>query len=135
MKKIVHSIKNLRKIETLDEEDKEVVEFEEGRESNVPWARAEERMVFRREKKVREVTRAEREMERGELERLRGLARGLRRWVKAKKAGVTREVVDEILRGWRKEELVVVKIVDPLRRNMDRAREIVEVKIGFFFWV
>lgn len=93
----------------------------------MPWARVEERMVFRREKKERMATRAELELPREELERLRVEARGLRKWVKAKKAGVTQEVVDEILKGWRKEELVMVKLVDPLCRNLDRAREIVEV--------
>jgi len=101
----------------------------------VPWARAEERTVFRREKKVRVVTRAERELKKEELERLREEAKGMSRWVRAKKAGVTPEVVEEIVRGWRKEELVLVRFVDPLRRNMDRAREIVEVNLGFLSWL
>jgi RNA-binding protein YhbY len=56
----------------------------------------------------------------------------LDRWVKARKAGITTEVVEEIKRIWRFHELAMVKIVDPLKRNMDRAREIVEVCNIFF---
>lgn len=51
----------------------------------------------------------------------------MNRWIKARKAGITAEVVEEIKRIWRFHELAMVKIVDPLKRNMDRAREIVEV--------
>ncbi|XP_020251625.1 chloroplastic group IIA intron splicing facilitator CRS1, chloroplastic [Asparagus officinalis] len=130
MKKIVHSIKNLRKAEPERELVQQVLEFREEGSVSVPWARVEERMVFRREKRERVATRAEMELPREELERLRVEARGLRKWVKAKKAGVTQEVVDGILKGWRKEELVMVKLVEPLCRNLDRAREIVEIKTG-----
>lgn len=96
----------------------------------VPWARAEEKMVFRREKKARVVTAAELTLPEPLLARLRGEARGMTRWVKAKKAGVTQDVVDEIRRAWRRGELAMVKIVAPLCRNMDRAREIIEAKTG-----
>ncbi|KAG2578337.1 hypothetical protein PVAP13_6NG228500 [Panicum virgatum] len=53
------------------------------------------------------------------------------RWARAKKAGVTEEVVDDLRREWaRGEELAAVRIVEPLCRNMDRAREILEIKTG-----
>ncbi|XP_020094505.1 chloroplastic group IIA intron splicing facilitator CRS1, chloroplastic [Ananas comosus] len=98
-----------------------------------PWAGAgEETLVFGREKKARAPpTAAERRLPAAELARLRSAARGTeRRWVRAKKAGLTPEVVEEIARVWRTRELAAVRIVEPLRRNMDRAREIVEAKTG-----
>lgn len=99
----------------------------------VPWAAARDeeiKVALRRERKVREPTRAERELEAAELERLRRAARGKDRWVRAKKAGVTDEVVEEVRREWaRGQELAAVRVVEPLRRCMDRAREILEVRI------
>jgi RNA-binding protein YhbY len=97
----------------------------------VPWAAArdeETKVVLRREKKTRVPTRAETELEAGELERLRRAARGKERWARAKKAGITDEVVEEVRGQWAKgQELAGVRIVEPLRRCMDRAREILEV--------
>ena len=51
----------------------------------------------------------------------------MRTWIKVKKAGVTQDVVDQIKRTWRRNELAMIKFDIPLCRNMDRAREIVEV--------
>lgn len=97
----------------------------------VPWAAARDeglKVALRREKKPRKPTRAETELETDELDRLRRLARGMGRWARAKKAGVTDEVVEEMRREWASgEELAAVRIVEPLRRSMDRAREILEV--------
>ncbi|RCV30800.1 hypothetical protein SETIT_6G124900v2 [Setaria italica] len=107
---------------------------EKGKARAVPWAAARDeglKVALRREKKAREPTRAEAELEAGELDRLQRLARGMGRWARAKKAGVTDEVVEDLRREWaRGEELAAVRIVEPLRRNMDRAREILEIKTG-----
>uniref|UniRef100_A0A0E0LU69 CRM domain-containing protein n=1 Tax=Oryza punctata TaxID=4537 RepID=A0A0E0LU69_ORYPU len=109
-------------------------EEEKGRPRAVPWAAARDeeiKVVLRREKKVRVPTRAETELEPGELERLRRAARGKERWARAKKAGITDEVVEEVRGQWaRGQELAGVRIVEPLRRCMDRAREILEIKTG-----
>lgn len=87
--------------------------------------------MLRREKKVREPTRAERELGPALLERLRRAARGMDRWARAKKAGVTDEVVEDVRSEWSSgQELAGVRIVEPLRRCMDRAREILEIKTG-----
>ncbi|GJN03312.1 hypothetical protein PR202_ga20742 [Eleusine coracana subsp. coracana] len=100
----------------------------------VPWAAARSediKAALRREKKPQEPTRAERELADGELERLRRVARGMDRWVRAKKAGVTDEVVEEVRGEWdRGRELAAVRLVEPLRRCMDRAREILECPPG-----
>jgi RNA-binding protein YhbY len=99
----------------------------------VPWSAARDedlKAALRREKKVREPTPAERVLEPAELERLRRAARGMDRWVRAKKAGVTDEVVEEVRREWASgQELAAVRVVEPLRRCMDRAREILEVRV------
>lgn len=95
-----------------------------------PWVGVEKKLVFRREKKVRQPTAAELTLPEDVLLRLRGEARKMKNWAKAKKAGVTQEVVDEIRKTWRKGELAMVKFVEPLRRNMDRAHEILETKTG-----
>ena len=112
------------------ESGQEVVEKAKPRA--VPWAAARDeglKVALRREKKPREPTRAETELETDALDRLRRLARGMGRWVRAKKAGVTDEVVKEMRREWASgEELAAVRIVEPLRRSMDRAREILEVR-------
>jgi len=112
------------------EQGREAVE--KGKPRAVPWAAARDeglKLALRREKKAREPTRAETELAAGELDRLRHVARGMGRWARAKKAGVTEEVVDDLRREWaRGEELAAVRIVEPLRRIMDRAREILEVR-------
>ncbi|KAF0899958.1 hypothetical protein E2562_025902 [Oryza meyeriana var. granulata] len=109
-------------------------EEEKERPRAVPWAAARDeelKVVLRREKKVRVPTRAETELEPAKLERLRVVARGMERWARAKKAGITDEVVEEVQREWaRGQELAGVRIVEPLRRCMDRAREILEIKTG-----
>ncbi|KAK1298946.1 hypothetical protein QJS10_CPB14g00439 [Acorus calamus] len=84
-----------------------------------------------REKKVRALTEAERRLPGELLGRLRREARGLGRWVKVRKAGVTEEVVEKIKEGWGEGELVMVRFGVPLCRNMDRAREIVEGGVGW----
>ncbi|GJN16473.1 hypothetical protein PR202_gb03464 [Eleusine coracana subsp. coracana] len=100
----------------------------------VPWAAARSediKAALRREKKPQEPTRAERELSGGELERLRRVARGMDRWVRAKKAGVTDEVVEGVRGEWDSgRELAAVRLVEPLRRCMDRAREILECPPG-----
>ncbi|KAL6843224.1 hypothetical protein ACP4OV_026937 [Aristida adscensionis] len=109
---------------------------EKGKPRAVPWAAARDesiKLALRREKKPREPTRAERELAGGELERLRRAARAMGKWARAKKAGVTDEVVEEVRGEWaRGKELAAVRFVEPLRRCMDRAREILEriVKTG-----
>ncbi|CAO2163584.1 unnamed protein product [Urochloa humidicola] len=107
---------------------------DKGRPRAVPWAAARDeglKVALRREKKAREPTRAELELPAAELDRLRRLARGMGKWARAKKAGVTDEVVEDLRREWaRGEELAAVRIVEPLSRNMDRAREILEIKTG-----
>ncbi|KAJ6854112.1 chloroplastic group IIA intron splicing facilitator CRS1, chloroplastic [Iris pallida] len=135
MKNIAQSISKLQELEPTNHQGEEEAEDEEDGNAVVPWARAKRTRapptVWRRERKERTApTAAEREIPEGELRRLTGEARRLRSWVRAKKAGVTEEVVDEIRRAWRKEELAMVRIVEPLCRNMDRACEIVEMKTG-----
>ncbi|KAL0920975.1 hypothetical protein M5K25_007997 [Dendrobium thyrsiflorum] len=106
-------------------------EVGEGRRSNAPWAAAkEERLLIPRLKKKRFFPKAETVLPEAELERLRGEAMKMRKWVRGKKAGVTPEVMKGIRKAWRKNELAMVKIVDPLRQNMVRAHEIVETKTG-----
>ncbi|XP_064939462.1 chloroplastic group IIA intron splicing facilitator CRS1, chloroplastic-like isoform X1 [Musa acuminata AAA Group] len=140
---IIRNIKNLRQVHSAEpDEETPAVAFADagqaaefgvplrpakgGRGQRAPWVTAEEKLVFGREKKVKVVTSAESVLAPELLFRLRGEARRMTRWVKAKKAGVTQGVVEEIRRGWKENELVMVRIVEPLRRNMDRAREIVE---------
>eukprot|EP00268_Persea_americana_P014992 TRINITY_DN16793_c0_g1_i1.p1 TRINITY_DN16793_c0_g1~~TRINITY_DN16793_c0_g1_i1.p1 ORF type:complete len:763 (-),score=164.69 TRINITY_DN16793_c0_g1_i1:455-2743(-) len=147
MKKIVDGFTRLQRINGRDEDKEANFDLEESPEFKVPlggeegvrlgggggrkmpWARAE-RVVFRREKKVRAVTAAERSLPEMELMRLRGVARGMRKWVKVMKAGVTAEKVEEIRKAWREGELAMVKFGLPLCRNMERAMEIVETKAG-----
>ncbi|KAK8961881.1 hypothetical protein KSP40_PGU012183 [Platanthera guangdongensis] len=93
-----------------------------------PWAFAkEERLVYPRLNKKRILTKAEMVLPTVELERHREEAMEIRKWVRGKKAGLTPEVVKGINRAWRKNELAMVKLVNPLRLNMVRAPEIVEV--------
>ncbi|XP_010922095.1 chloroplastic group IIA intron splicing facilitator CRS1, chloroplastic isoform X2 [Elaeis guineensis] len=145
MRGIIRSITKLREIHPMEEEENAIGEAEspefsvplnigddEGRRQagRSPWMGVEKKLVFRREKKTRQPTAAELTLPGDVLVRLRGEARRMKKWVKAKKAGVTQEVVDEIRRTWRKGELAMVKFVEPLRRNMDRAHEILETKTG-----
>ncbi|XP_042383770.1 chloroplastic group IIA intron splicing facilitator CRS1, chloroplastic-like [Zingiber officinale] len=146
---IIRNIKSLRELHSLEADDEkptssgvsggtQVVDLDiplgtgdSGAGRRIPWVSAEvDKLVFRREKKVKEITAAELVLAPDLLFRLRGEAKKMKKWVKAKKAGVTQVVVEEIQRGWRNDELVMVRIVEPLRRNMDRAREIVETKTG-----
>ncbi|KAL1810088.1 hypothetical protein ACET3Z_027078 [Daucus carota] len=95
----------------------------------MPWER-DERVFFRRMKKEKVVTAAELSLDSGLLERLRGEAAKMKKWVKVKKAGVTWDIVSQIRFLWKNNELVMLKFDIPLCRNMDRAREIVELKTG-----
>lgn len=90
----------------------------------------EERVGNWRMKKEKVVSKAELSLDKELLERLRGEAAKMRTWVKVKKAGVTQSVVDEIRLTWRTSELAMIKFYMPLCRNMNRARDIVEMKTG-----
>lgn len=94
--------------------------------ARMPWE-SEERIVYRRMKKEKVVRTAESNLDAMLLERLRGEAARIQKWVKVKKAGVTRTVVDQIQFIWKNNELAMLKFDLPLCRNMDRARDIVEV--------
>ncbi|XP_044959699.1 chloroplastic group IIA intron splicing facilitator CRS1, chloroplastic-like [Hordeum vulgare subsp. vulgare] len=100
-----------------------------------PWSAARDeglKAALRRQKKARQPTPAERLLDPAELDRLRRAARGTGDgWLRAKKAGVTDEVVEDVCRVWSGgQELAAVRVVEPLRRCMDRAREILEIKSG-----
>ncbi|KAK6927933.1 RNA-binding, CRM domain [Dillenia turbinata] len=95
----------------------------------MPWWKAE-RIAFGRPKKEKVVTAAELNLPEMLLKRLRAEAKKMRKWVKVNKAGVTEAVVEEIELIWRNNELAMLKFGLPLSRNMDRAREIVQVKTG-----
>ncbi|KAM7520261.1 hypothetical protein LguiB_019223 [Lonicera macranthoides] len=142
MKKVVQGIEKLLENHNLNSFDpsNKPIEFdfpleEFGKEGNLkfggklPWER-DERVVFRRTKKEKVMTAAELSLDGDLLERLRGEAAKMRKWVKVKKAGVTQAVVDQIHFIWKNNELAMLKFDLPLCRNMDRAREIVEVKTG-----
>lgn len=92
----------------------------------MPWE-SDDRVVFRRVKKEKVVTAAELRLDGELLERLRGEAGKMRKWVTVKKIGVSQAVVDQVRLIWKGCELVMIKFDVPLCRNMDRAREIVEV--------
>ncbi|XP_059449206.1 chloroplastic group IIA intron splicing facilitator CRS1, chloroplastic isoform X2 [Corylus avellana] len=140
--KIVRSIGRLRKSESSDETQKDSGEFgfgdcleqlgeDKGTRNGwkMPWE-SNEGFIFRRTKKEKAETEAELRLDKALLERLRGEAANMGQWVKVKKAGVTQGIVDEIKMVWRRNELAMLKFDVPLRRNMDRAREIVEIKTG-----
>ncbi|XP_065848337.1 chloroplastic group IIA intron splicing facilitator CRS1, chloroplastic isoform X2 [Euphorbia lathyris] len=95
----------------------------------LPWEK-EEKFVYQKIKKEKVITKTELSLDRELLERLRTEAARMKNWVKVKKAGVTQGVVDEIRCVWRRNELAMVKFDVPLCRNMNRAREIVELKTG-----
>ncbi|XVF20762.1 hypothetical protein REPUB_Repub12eG0031000 [Reevesia pubescens] len=145
MKKIIRDVEKLQGNDVLEDTQIGIVEeFEVGNwleevgsdgevekfDGKMPWLREGEKVVFRRMKKEKVLTQAEISLDKDLLERLRGKAMRMRKWVKVMKAGVTQAVVDEIRWAWRKNELVMLKFGVPLCRNMDRAREIVEMKTG-----
>ncbi|CAN6445081.1 unnamed protein product [Victoria cruziana] len=96
----------------------------------LPWARAESVVLRRRAKKCYGLTPEKLGLSEVLLSRLLYEAEKMKVWVKAKKAGVTQEVVDGIRRTWKNGELAMVKFDVPLCHNMERAREIVETKTG-----
>ncbi|KAL9381241.1 hypothetical protein Peur_026898 [Populus x canadensis] len=142
-KRIVRSIEKLQEDQNLKETPVNSGGFEIGeglkqlngdgvsgfREKKLPWVR-EERVGNWRMKKEKVVSKAELSLDKELLERLRGEAAKMRTWVKVKKAGVTQSVVDEIRLTWRTSELAMIKFYMPLCRNMNRARDIVEMKTG-----
>jgi len=143
--KIARSIEKLRKSESSDEAQKDSGEFgfgdcleqlgeDKGSRNGrkMPWER-DEGFIFRRTKKEKAETEAELRLDQALLARLRGEAARMRQWVKVNKAGVTQGVVDEIRMFWRRNELAMLKFDVPLCRNMDRAREIVEVCLFYSF--
>ncbi|KAL8476649.1 hypothetical protein ACS0TY_029079 [Phlomoides rotata] len=95
----------------------------------LPWVR-DEKMIIRRVKKEKLITAAELSLDGVLLERLRDEAALIRKWVKVMKAGVTQAVVDQVHFTWRNNELALLKFDIPLSQNMDRAREIIEMKTG-----
>lgn len=116
-------------LESLERGELDIPLIEAGKEvrlKNLPWKREEEKVVIRRVKKEKVVT-AELSLDGMLLERLRHEAALIRKWVKVMKAGVTQAVVDQVHFTWRNDELALLKFGVPLCRNMDRAREIVEV--------
>ncbi|KAF9591609.1 hypothetical protein IFM89_004838 [Coptis chinensis] len=146
MKKIVQSVTKLERFHSFKEEAQEEFEFQVPLEEVVckdgnvkyrgkmPWAKVE-RFVFRRMKKEKVKTAAELSLSESVLVRLRSDAVKMTQWVKVKKAGVTQAVVDEIKMTWKRNELAMVKFDLPLCRNMDRAREILEIKTrGLVVW-
>ncbi|KAM0932415.1 putative RNA-binding, CRM domain, YhbY-like superfamily [Dioscorea sansibarensis] len=100
------------------------------RKMKVPWGNVVEKVVYPKKKEECVLTTAKRILAKDVLQRLQEEAGKMDRWVKAKKAGLTEDVVNEIKRIWRKRELVKVKFRLPLSVNMVRAREIVEMKTG-----
>lgn len=117
------------KVENFDGYLEKLEQNEEGRtRERMPWEK-DEKIVILGMKKDKALTAADMTLDKVLLQRLRGEAATLRKWVKVKKAGVTQDVVDEIKRIWRRNELAMVKFDIPLSQNMDRAREIVEVRL------
>ncbi|XP_058728773.1 chloroplastic group IIA intron splicing facilitator CRS1, chloroplastic-like isoform X2 [Vicia villosa] len=139
LKKIAHKVERLHSTET-QMGSKKVENFGACLESlmeneevvtkgRMPWEK-DEKIDFLKVKKEKIVTSADLALDKVLLQRLRGEAAKMRIWVKVKKAGVTQDVVKEIKRTWRTNELAMVKFDIPLCQNMDRAREIVETKTG-----
>lgn len=105
--------------------------FEEsGSRRRMPWEK-DDGVVLRRTKQ-KTVTSAELNLDKMLLERLRGEASKMEKWVKVNKVGVTQDVVNKIQFIWERNELAMLKFDVPLSRNMDRAREIVEVGLVLF---
>ncbi|KAI5392181.1 hypothetical protein KIW84_076825, partial [Lathyrus oleraceus] len=139
LKKIAHKVEKLHKTETQMGSEKvenfgacleSLMENEEVvTKSRMPWER-DEKIGFLKMKKEKIVTSADLALDKALLQRLRGEAAKIRIWVKVKKAGVTQDVVNQIKKTWRTNELAMVNFDFPLCQNMDRAREIVETKTG-----
>ncbi|CAJ1843528.1 unnamed protein product [Sphenostylis stenocarpa] len=143
MKKIVEKVDKLRNtqnsaetligspnVENFGGVLESLKEMEEVRRTKerMPWE-SDEKFVLVKIKRKKAVTAAELTLDKLLLRRLRDEAARMRTWIKVKKAGVTQDVVDQIKRTWRKNELAMVKFDIPLCRNMNRAREIVELSI------
>ncbi|CAJ2656515.1 unnamed protein product [Trifolium pratense] len=139
LKKIAHKVERLHKTDTQTGSEKVenfgsclegLMESDEVvTKGRLPWEK-DEKIDFLRVKKEKIVTCADLKLDKVLLQRLRSEAAKMRIWVKVKKAGVTQDVVKEIKRTWRTNELAMVKFDIPLCQNMDRAREIVETKTG-----
>lgn len=143
MKKIVDRVEKLHKTQNSNETRVDSLnvenfggyleilkENEEVRsKGRMPWEK-DEKFSFVKVKREKAVTAAELTLDKALLRRLRNEAARMRTWIKVKKAGVTQDVVDQIKRTWRRNELAMIKFDIPLCRNMDRAREIVETKTG-----
>lgn len=140
MRRIAKSIGKLRrngdlgetrmKLEEVEFGDFDLEGFEEsGTRRRMPWEKDDDGIVLRRMKK-KTVTSAELNLDRVLLERLKGEASKMEKWVKVNKVGVTQDVVNQIQFMWERNELAMLKFDVPLSRNMDRAREIVEMKTG-----
>ncbi|CAN1351526.1 Chloroplastic group IIA intron splicing facilitator CRS1, chloroplastic [Linum perenne] len=127
MAKIVRSIENL----ATNQNPVSVVDGDDSiAKKKMPWVKEEKEVVNYRIVKEKVATQAELVLDQELLEELRCEADKIRVWVKVKKLGVTQRVVDEIRTTWERNELARVKFDVPLCRNMDRAREIVEMKTG-----
>lgn len=117
------------KLEEVEFGDFYLEGFEEsGSRRRMPWEK-DDGVVLRRTKQ-KTVTSAELNLDKMLLERLRGEASKMEKWVKVNKVGVTQDVVNKIQFIWERNELAMLKFDVPLSRNMDRAREIVEMKTG-----
>ena len=140
MKKIVDRVEKLHKTQNSNETRVDSLnvenfggyleilkENEEVRsKGRMPWEK-DEKFGFVKVKREKVVTAAELTLDKVLLRKLRNEAERMRTWIKVKKARVTQDVVDQIKRTWRRNELAMIKFDIPLCRNMDRAREIVEV--------
>ncbi|KAG9131631.1 hypothetical protein Leryth_027064 [Lithospermum erythrorhizon] len=101
----------------------------------MPWVK-DDKLVIKRVKKERIMSSAELNFDAFLLERLKGEAKKIKKWVKVNKAGVNQSVIDQVRFIWRDNELAMLKFDLPLCRNMERAREITEIKTGgFVVWV
>lgn len=137
LKKIAHKVESLhktqtqmgsQKVENFGSLENLMENVEVVRKERMPWER-HEKVDFLKVKKEKIVTAADLTLDKVLLQRLRSEAAIMRIWVKVKKAGVTQDVVNQIKRTWRTNELAMVKFDIPLCQNMDRAREIVEVRL------
>ncbi|KAL5072302.1 hypothetical protein RYX36_011286 [Vicia faba] len=139
LKKIAHKVQKLHstatqmgseKVENFGASLESLMENEEVvTKGRMPWEK-DEKIDFLKVEKEKTVSSADLALDKVLLQRLRGEAAKMRIWVKVKKAGVTQDVVKEIKRTWRTNELAMVKFDIPLCQNMDRAGEIVETKTG-----
>ncbi|KAL3527032.1 hypothetical protein ACH5RR_011688 [Cinchona calisaya] len=102
-----------------------------GGKSKMPWDSGVGRLAsWKMVKKEKVEPAAELNLDKELLDRLRDESSRMRTWVKVMKAGVTQAVVDQVHFIWKKNELAMLKFHLPLCRNMDRTREIVEMKTG-----